>query len=63
MTLSRFRKPTEMSPFYHFLDPQSMPRLFETKKTMVDSNFAFIEHDSAVYYGGQVGYAHAKMIT
>ena len=32
-------------------------------KSMVDSNFAFIDPVSAVYYGGQAGYAHAKMIT
>ena len=25
-----FQNPTEMSTFHHFLDPQSMPRLFET---------------------------------
>ena len=25
-----FQNPTETSPFYHFLDPQSMPRLFKT---------------------------------
>ena len=35
---------------------------------MVDSNFAFIDPVSAVYYeggggGGQAGYAHIKMIT
>ena len=30
---------------------------------MVDSNFAFIDPVSAVYHGGQAGYAHAKMIT
>ena len=24
------QNPTETSPFYHFLDPQSMPRLFKT---------------------------------
>ena len=27
-----FQNPTETSPFDHFLDPQSMPRLFETIK-------------------------------
>ena len=27
-----FQNPTETSPFEHFLDPQSMPRLFKTKK-------------------------------
>ena len=30
---------------------------------MVDSNFAFIDPVAAVYYGGQAGYAHTKMIT
>ena len=25
-----FQNPTETSPFYHFLDPQSMPRLSKT---------------------------------
>ena len=29
---------------------------------MVDSNFAFIHPVSAVYYGGQAGYVHTKMI-
>ena len=33
---------------------------------MADSNFSFIDPDSAVsavYYGGQADYAHTKMIT
>ena len=30
---------------------------------MVDSNFAFIGPVLAVYYGGQAGYVHSKMIT
>ena len=30
---------------------------------MVDSNFAFIDPISAVYYGGQAGYLYTKMIT
>ena len=30
---------------------------------MVDSNFAFIDPISAVYYGDQAGYTHTKMIT
>ena len=58
-----FQNPTETSPFDHFLDPQSMPRLFKTIKPMVDSNFAFIDPVSAVNNGGQAGYAHAKMNT
>ena len=30
---------------------------------MIDSNFAFIDPVLAVYYRGQAGYAHTKMIT
>ena len=58
-----FQNPTETSPFDHFLDPQSMQRLFYNNKLMVDSNFAFVDPVSAVYYGGQAGYVHIKMIT
>ena len=47
-----FQNPTETSPFDHFLDLQSMPRLFKTINPMVDSNFSFIDPVSAVYYGG-----------
>ena len=32
-------------------------------KSMVDSNFAFIDPVSAVIYGGQTLYVHTKMIT
>ena len=53
-----FQNPTETSPFDHFLDPQSMPRRFKTI-----NRFSFIDPVSAVYYGGQAGYAHTKMIT
>ena len=58
-----FQNPTETSPFYHFLYPQSMPRLFLNNKPMVDSNFAFIDPVSAVFCGDQAGYVHTKMIT
>ena len=37
--------------------------IFYNNKSIVDSNFAFIDHDSAVYYGGQAGYGHIKIIT
>ena len=30
---------------------------------MADSNVSFIDAVSAVYYGGQAGYAHTKVIT
>ena len=58
-----FQNPTETSPFDHFIDPQSKPRLFKKNKPMVDSNFAFIDPVSAVFYGGQARYVHTKMIT
>ena len=29
---------------------------------MVDSNFAFIDPITAVYYGGHAGYAHTKWL-
>ena len=32
MDIKPFQNPTETSPFDHFLDLQSMPRLFETIK-------------------------------
>ena len=58
-----FQNPTETSPFDHFLDLQSMPRFFLNNKTMVDSNFAFIDPVSAVYYRCLAGYAHTKIVT
>ena len=57
-----FQNPTETSPFDHFLDPQSMPRLFKTINRWLIQNLLFYPV-SAVYYGGQAGYAHTKMIT
>ena len=61
-----FQNTTGRSPFDHFLDPQSMPiyaNTFYNNKSIVDSNFAFIDHVSAVYCGGQAGYGHTKIIT
>ena len=46
-----FQNLTETSPFDHFLDPQSMPRLFKTINQWLIQNFAFIDPVSAVYYG------------
>ena len=57
-----FQNPTETSPFVHFLDPQSMPRLFKTINQWLIQTLLFYPV-SAVYYGGQAGYAHTKMIT
>ena len=37
-----FQKITGRLPADHFHDPQSMPRIFKTKKKVGDSNFAFL---------------------
>ena len=58
-----FENPTGRSPFDHFLEPQSMQRLFKAINRWFDSNFALIDPVSSVYYGGQASYAHTKMIT
>ena len=49
-----FQNPTETSPFDHFLDPQSMPRLFKTINRWFIQTLLF-NPVSAVYYGGQTG--------
>ena len=49
-----FQNPTEASPFDHFLDPQSMPRLFKTINRWFIQTLLF-NPVSAVYYGGQTG--------
>ena len=46
-----FQNPTEMSPFHHFLDPQSMPILFKTINRWLIQTQLF-DPVSAVYYGG-----------
>ena len=37
-----FQKITGRLPADHFHDPQSLPRIFKTKETVVDSKFAFL---------------------
>ena len=56
-----FQNPILTSTFDHFLNPQSMPRLFKTINRWLIQT-AFIDPISAVDYGGQAGYAHTKMI-
>ena len=51
-----FQNPTEMSPFYHFLDPQPMPRLFKTINRWLIQTLLLL----TLF---QAGYAHARMIT
>ena len=58
-----FQNPTETSPFDHFFDPQSMPRLFKTINRWLIHALLLLILFSAVYYGGKASYAHTKMIT
>ena len=54
MTLSRFRI---IQKDRHFIISliRNLCQVFLNNKAMVDSNFAFIDSVSAVYYGGQAG--------
>ena len=58
-----FQNPTETSPFDHFLDPQSMPRLFKTMNRWLIQTLLLLILFLQFTMGGQVGYAHTKMIT
>ena len=62
-----FQNPTETSPFYHFLDPQSMQRLFKTiNRWLIQTLFLltlFQQFATGGGGGGQAGYVHTKMIT
>ena len=58
-----FQNPTETSPFDHFLDPQSMPRLFKTIKRWLVQALLLLTLFQRFTTGGQAGYAHTKMIT
>ena len=58
-----FQNPTETSPFAHFLDPQSMPRLFKTIIQWLIQALLLLTLFQQLTTGGQAGYAHTKMIT
>ena len=58
-----FQNSTETSPFHHFLDPQSMPRLFKTINRWLIQTFLLLTLFQQFTTGGQAGYAHTKMIT
>ena len=61
-----FQNPTETSPFDHFIDPQSMPRLFKTINRWLIQTLLFYPVSAVLYGGGgggQAGHAHTKMIT
>ena len=58
-----FQNPTKTSPFEHFLDPQSMPRLFETINRWRIQTLVLLTLFQQFTTGGQAGYAHTKLIT
>ena len=58
-----FQNPTETSPFDHFLDPQSMLRLFKTINQWLIQTLLLLTPFQQFTTVGQAGYAHTKMIT
>ena len=58
-----FQNTTETSPFDHYLDPQSMPRLFKTIKRWLVQTLLLLTLFQRFTTGGQAGYANTKMIT
>ena len=58
-----FQNPTETSPFDHFLEPQSMPRLFKTIHRWLIQTLLLSTLFQQFTTGGQAGYTHIKMIT
>ena len=58
-----FQNHTETSPFDHFLDPQSMPRLCQSINRWLIQSLLLLTLLQQFTTGGQAGYAHAKMIT
>ena len=58
-----FQNPTETPPFDHFLDPQSMPRLFKTIYRWLIQTLLLLALFQQFTSRGQAGYVHTKMIT
>ena len=58
-----FQNHTETSPFDHFLDPQSMPRLFKTVNRLLIQTLLLLTLFQQLTTGGQAVYARTKMIT
>ena len=58
-----FQNPTETSPFDHFLDLQSMSRLFQTIYRWLIQTLFLLTLFQQFTTGGGAGYAHTKMIT
>ena len=58
-----FKNPTETSPFDHFLDSQSMPRLLKTINRWLIQFLLLLTLFQQFTTGCQAGYAHTKMFT
>ena len=58
-----FQNPTETSTFDHFLDLQSMPRLFKAINRWLIQTLLLLTLFRQFTTGGQASYAHTKMIT
>ena len=58
-----FQNFTETSPFDHFVDPQSMRRLFKTINRWMIQISLLLTLFQQFTTGGQAGYAHTKMVT
>ena len=57
-----FQNPTKTSPFDHFLDPKSMPRLFKTINRRLIQTLLSLTLFLQFTTGGQAGYEHTEMI-
>ena len=58
-----FQNPTETSPFDHFLDPQSMPRLLIIINQWLIQTLLLLTLFQQFATADQAGYVHTKMIT
>ena len=58
-----FQNPTETSLFDHYIDPQTMPRLFKTMNRWFIQTLLLLTLFQQFTTWGQAGYAHTKMIT
>ena len=61
--LKPFQNPTEMSPFDHFLDLQSMLRPFKTINRWLNQTLLLLTLFQQFTTGVQACYVHTKMIT
>ena len=58
-----FQNTAETSPSDHFLDPQSMPKLFKTINRWLIQILLLLTLFQQFTTGGQAAYTHTRMIT